>query len=136
VSLWNWFTNIRQNTKLFCQLGRANSLSEIVYGLQSCEGKLQHLGIKAPKKSTLAYVNEHRPWELYQSVFFSLLDKTGLLASSMKRKFRFKNKQYSIDSTTIDLCLSMFEWARFRRARVQLNFISDWIMMVICLITE
>jgi len=65
----------------------------------------------------LAYVNDHRPWELYQSVFFSLLNKTRLLASSIKRKFRFKNKLYSIDSTTIDLCLSIFEWAGFRRAK-------------------
>lgn len=111
-SCWQQFVSM-----LFCQLGRANSLSEIVYGLQSCEGKLQHLGIQAPKKSTLAYVNEHRPWELYQSVFFSLLDKARLLASSKKRKFRFKNKLYSIDSTTIDLCLSMFEWAKFRRTK-------------------
>jgi hypothetical protein len=102
---------------LFCQLGKANSLSEIVYGLRTCEGKLQHLGIEAPKKSTLAYVNEHRPWQLYQSVFFSLLDKTRLLAATHKRKFRFKNKLYSMDSTIIDLCLSMYEWAKFRRTK-------------------
>jgi hypothetical protein len=111
-SCWQQFVSM-----LFCQLGRANSLSEIVYGLRACEGKLQHLGIEAPKKSTLAYVNEHRPWELYQSVFFSLLTKTRLLAATQKRKFRFKNKLYSMDSTTIDLCLSMYEWARFRRAK-------------------
>ncbi|MBU2226879.1 MAG: DUF4372 domain-containing protein [Proteobacteria bacterium] len=58
---------------LFCQLGRAHSLREIVNGLRSCEGKLKHLGITAPNRSTLSYANEHRPWELYRKVFFSLL---------------------------------------------------------------
>ena len=111
-SCWQQFVSM-----LFCQLGQARSLSEISNGLATCEGKLRHLGIKVPKKSTLAYANEHRPWELYQSVFFSLLSRTKSLASTMKRKFRFKAKLYSIDMTVIDLCLSMYEWAHFRRAK-------------------
>ena len=58
---------------LFCQLGQAQTLREICGGLASCEGKLRHLGIpQAPKRSTLAYANEHRPWVLYQSVFQGL----------------------------------------------------------------
>src|SRR5437870_13548394 len=61
---------------LFCQLGRAHTLREICGGLASYEGKLKHLGVaEAPKKSTLAYANEHRPWELYQTVFGQLLEK-------------------------------------------------------------
>lgn len=111
-SCWQQFVSM-----LFCQLGQACSLSEISNGLATCEGKLRHLGIKAPKKSTLAYANEHRPWELYQSVFFALLGRTRSLAATMKRKFRFKAKLYSIDMTVIDLCLSMYEWAHFRRAK-------------------
>jgi hypothetical protein len=111
-SCWQQFVSM-----LFCQLGRAQSLSEITNGLATCEGKLRHLGIAAPKKSTLAYVNEHRPWELYQSVFFALLGRTKALAATAKRKFRFKAKLYSIDMTVIDLCLSMYEWAHFRRAK-------------------
>jgi hypothetical protein len=47
---------------LFCQLGRAHSFREITGGLRRCEGKLTHLGITAPNRSTLAYANEHRPW--------------------------------------------------------------------------
>ena len=58
---------------LFCQLGRAHSLREICGGLRSCEGKLSHLGITAPNRSTLAYANEHRPWQLYRAVFHELL---------------------------------------------------------------
>jgi hypothetical protein len=72
----------------FSQLGSAHSLSEITNGLATCEGKLRHLGIKAPKKSTLAYANTHRPWELYHDVFFSMLEKTRVIASSVKRKIR------------------------------------------------
>jgi len=61
---------------LFCQMAQAKSLREIVQGLQSCEGKLRHLGVEQhPKRSTLSYANEHRPWELYRCVFYSLLSK-------------------------------------------------------------
>jgi hypothetical protein len=109
---WQQFVSM-----LFSQLGGAHSLSEITNGLATCEGKLRHLGIQAPKKSTLSYANTHRPWKLYQDVFFGLLEKTRIVASSLKRKFRFKNKLYSIDSTVIDLCLSMYEWAHFRRTK-------------------
>ncbi len=77
---------------LFCQLGQAHSLREICTGLASCLGKLRHLGITvAPKKSTLAYANEHRTWELFQKVFYQLLWRChGEFIG--KKKFRFKNK--------------------------------------------
>jgi hypothetical protein len=55
---------------LFCHLGGARSLREIVGGLAASEGKLKHLGVdRAPTRSTLAYANEHRPWQLYKSMF-------------------------------------------------------------------
>ena len=76
---------------LFCQLGRAHSLREICGGLRSSEGKLKHLGITAPARSTLAYANEHRPWQLYRAVFQELLTRCQPLAKG-RRKFRFKNK--------------------------------------------
>lgn len=111
---------------LFCQLGRAFSLREIIGGLRSCEGKLKHLGITAPSRSTLAYANEHRPWELYQKVFLQLLERCRMEVGAGK-KFRFKNKLISLDSTTIDLCLSAFDWARFRRAKgaIKIHLILD-----------
>ena len=121
-SSWSQFVSM-----LFCQLGRAHSLREISGGLRSCEGKLIHLGISAPSHSTLAYANEHRPWELYQMVFLKLF---ALCQSKMphgKSKFRFKNKLISMDSTIIDLCLSMYDWARFRRAKgaIKLHLLLD-----------
>jgi hypothetical protein len=111
---------------LFCQLGRAHSLREIVNGLRSCEGKLQHLGITAPNRSTLSYANEHRPWELYQRVFFNLFDVCQKQCQG-KKKFRFKNKLVSLDSTVIDLCLSMYDWAKFRQTKgaIKLHLILD-----------
>jgi len=118
---WSQFVSM-----LFCQLGRAYSLREITGGLRSCEGKLRHLGIKAPSHSTLAYANEHRPWELYQHVFLHLFERCRAQVTG-KRKFRFKNKLISMDSSTIDLCLGMFDWAKFRRTKgaIKLHLLLD-----------
>ena len=111
---------------LFCQLGRAHSLREIEGGLKSCEGKLAHLGIEAPARSSLSYANGHRPWELFEKVFHGLF---GIVAAKAvgKKKFRFKNKLVSLDSTVIDLCLSMYDWAKFRRTKgaVKLHLVLD-----------
>ena len=113
---------------LFCQLGHAQSLREITGGLAACEGKLRHLGVdEPPKRSTLAYANEHRPWELYQSVFYDLLEHCQRAAAGQKRKFRFKHKLLSIDSTIIGLSLSMFDWAQYKRSKgaVKLHLVLD-----------
>lgn len=120
-SSWGQFVSM-----LFCQLGRAHSLREICQGLSTCEGKLSHLGISAPNRSSLAYANEHRPWELYQKVFFSLLDRCRTQVP-LPKKFRFKNKLVSLDSTVIDLCVSLFDWAKYRRTKgaIKLHLILD-----------
>ena len=111
---------------LFCQLGRAHSLREICGGLRSSEGKLKHLGITAPHRSTLAYANEHRPWQLYRAVFQELLARCQPLGKG-RRKFRFKNPLMSLDSTVIDLCATLFDWAQFRRTKgaVKLHCLLD-----------
>jgi hypothetical protein len=105
---------------LFCQLAHADSLREICNGLACCVGKLVHLGIGvAPNKSSLSYANRQRPAKLYEELFYTVLgrfrEEQGL--GPRKRKFRFKNKLLSLDSTTISLCLEMFPWAKFRRAK-------------------
>ncbi|MDO8706254.1 MAG: IS4 family transposase [Sulfuricaulis sp.] len=121
LSSWSQFVAM-----LFCQLGRAHSLREIEGGLKSCEGKLQHLGIEAPARSSLAYANAHRPWQLYEKVFGQLYAQVSAKAAS-PRKFRFKNKLVSLDASTIDLCLSVFDWAKFRRTKgaVKLHLLLD-----------
>jgi hypothetical protein len=113
---------------LFCQLGRANSLREICGGLASCEGKLSHLGIRVPKRSTLAYANGHRPWELYEATFHRLLNRCRTLTVGRRRKpFRFKNPLLSLDASVIDLCATVFDWARFVRTKgaVKLHLLLD-----------
>ena len=105
---------------LFCQLAHADSLREICNGLRCTLGKLVHLGIRqAPNKSTLSYANGHRPAALYEDLFYAALahfqQQGGL--GCRKTKFRFKNKLLSLDSTTISLCLALFPWAEFRRAK-------------------
>jgi hypothetical protein len=121
-SCWGQFVAM-----LFCQVGQAKSLREICNGLMAIEGKLKHLGVSsAPNKSTLAYANGHRPWELYQSVFNQLLARCHQQANGSK-KFRFKNKLVSMDSSTIDLCASVFDWAKFKRAKgaVKVHLLLD-----------
>jgi len=118
---------------LFCQLGQARSLREICGGLAASEGKLKHLGLPAaPPRSTLAYANEHRPWELYRSVFYQLLEKCQSVARSQsgrgkRKKFRFKNKLMSLDATVIGLCASVFDWAQYQRTKgaVKLHLLLD-----------
>jgi len=121
-SCWSQFVSM-----LFCQLGRAHSLREISGGLRSCEGKLRHLGITAPSHSTLAYANEHRPWELYQQLFLRLFDRCRVQVQIGKKKFRFKNRLIGMDSSVIDLCLEMFDWAHFRRTKgaIKLHLLLD-----------
>jgi hypothetical protein len=111
---------------LFCQLGRAHSLREISGGLRSCEGKLKHLGITAPAHSTLAYANEHRSWELYQRVFLQLYQRCQIQFVG-KKKFRFKNRLLSLDSSIIDLSVTLFDWAKFRRTKgaIKLHLLLD-----------
>ncbi len=105
---------------LFCQLAHADSLREICNGLACCLGKLVHLGIqRKPSKSNLSYANAHRPAAIYEGLFWTMLERfraEGHLGSRQHR-FRFKNKLLSLDSTTISLCLELFPWAEFRRAK-------------------
>jgi hypothetical protein len=68
-SCWEQFVAM-----LFCQMAQAKSIREICGGLACFVGKMKHLGIKdAPKKSTLSYANAHRPWEMYEDLFYLML---------------------------------------------------------------
>jgi hypothetical protein len=112
---------------LFCQLGQAHSLREICGGLASCLGKLKHLGIdQAPCRSTLSYANEKRSFRLYEAVFYQLLEKVRMIAPGTK-KFRFKNKLFSLDATLVELCVSLFNWATYRQTKgaVKLHLLLD-----------
>jgi Transposase DDE domain/Domain of unknown function (DUF4372) len=111
---------------LFCQLADAQSLREITGGLASCEGRLEQLGVSVPKRSTLAYANKHRPWELFRDVFYRTSERCRAELGH-KTKFRFKNRLLSIDSSVVTLCLKMFPWATYSRQKgaVKLHFTLD-----------
>lgn len=111
---------------LFCQLAQARSLREISDGLKSCEGKLKHLGLEnEPKRSTLSYANAHRPWQLFEQLFYDLLGQCQEISPS--KKFRFKNRLLTLDSTLVELCASMFDWAHWRQTKgaVKLHLLLD-----------
>ena len=123
----------------FCQLAQAKSLREIEEGLACCEGRLRHLGIEeSPARSTLSYANGVRPATLFEEVFYSVLGRCQ--AEAPRHGFRFKSKLLSLDSTVIELCASMFDWARFRRtkgaAKLHLLLDHDGCLPVFAHITE
>lgn len=109
-SSWNHYVSM-----LFGQVGGHDSLRGIEAGLATQGTSLYHMGVKPVHRSTLAYANEHRPHELFKTLFFQMLSKCQLIAP--KHKFRFKNQVYSMDSSTIDLCLSLYDWAKFRTTK-------------------
>ena len=120
-SCWSQFVAM-----MFCQLAQAKSLREIIDGLACCEGKLRHLGLKAsPKRSTLSYANGRRPWQLFEALFYSTLE--GAQATAPAKRLRFKNKLFSLDATVVELCLGMFDWAKYRQTKgaIKLHVLLD-----------
>jgi hypothetical protein len=114
---------------LFCQLGHAQSLREICGGLAATEGKLRHLGILAcPKTTTLSYANAHRPWQLYQSLFYKMLERCrGEALIQGRGKFRFKHKLLSLDASMVELCAESFDWAKYKQTKgaLKLHLVLD-----------
>ena len=109
-SSWNHFVAM-----LFGQMAGQDSLRGIEAGLATQSQSLYHLGVDPVHRSTLAYANAHRSHELFKSLFFWMLSKCQKVAP--RHKFRFKNDVYSMDATTIDLCLSLYDWAKFRTTK-------------------
>ncbi len=115
-------------TMVFCQFSKSNSLNEVCNGMRSATGDLNHLGlIKAMKRSSLAYNNQHRSWEVFRDMYFELYDH---FAPGLKkaRKILPKRKIYLLDSTVIDLCLEVFDWAHFRKKKgaIKLHTVLDF----------
>ena len=88
------------------QLSGRNSFRDIASNISAQTNKLYHLGISGVTRSSLARVNEQQPHTPYEALFGKLLSRCQALAP--KHGFRFKNKLYSLDASTIDLCLSVF----------------------------
>jgi len=114
---------------LFCQFANSQSVRDISNGLRSATGNLNHLGIKkAPSKSTVSYQNKRRDWELFRDYYYKLLRSLGQQAYRKRVKFRIKSKIFLLDSTTISLCLSLFDWAKYKTAKgaIKLHTLLDY----------
>jgi hypothetical protein len=114
---------------LFCQFAKSQSLRDISNGLRSATGNLNHLGIKvAPSKSTLGYQNKQRDSDLFKDFYFKMLDQLGQQAGFKKVKFKIKSKIFLLDSTTISLCLSLFDWAKYKTAKgaIKMHTLLDY----------
>ena len=94
------------------QISGRQSLRDIQSNLESQRHKLYHLGARPIARSTLARLNENQPAELYQSLFYQLLDRCKQQPG--QHKFRFKNPLYSLDASAIDLSMKLFPWAAHR----------------------
>jgi len=114
---------------LFCQFAKSQSVRDISNGLRSATGNLNHMGIdKAPSKSTISYQNKRRDWELFREYYYSLLGSLGQQAHLRRVKFKIKSKIFLLDSTTVSLCLSLFDWAKYKTAKgaIKMHTLLDY----------
>jgi len=110
LSRWSQFVAMS-----LAQLSGRSSLRDLVNNITAQIHKLYHLGITPVSRSSLARVNEQKPYTLYEALFGKLLSRCQ--STAPKHGFRFKNQLFSLDASTIDLCLSVFPWAKFRRTK-------------------
>jgi hypothetical protein len=125
INTWTHFVSM-----LFLHFAKANSLSETSNGLKVTSGDLNHLGIqkKVPCKSSLSYINEHRNWEFFRDYYMCLYRSLTNEGNFKQVKFKIKRKIYLLDSTTIILCLSLFNWAKYRTTKgaIKLHMLLDY----------
>lgn len=114
---------------LFSQFAKSQSVRDISNGMRSATGNLNHLGVqRAPSKSSISYQNKHRSYEIFRDYYFKLSEHLGQQANFKQIKFRIKSKIFLLDSTTISLCLSLFDWAKYKTAKgaIKLHTLLDY----------
>lgn len=114
---------------LFCQFAKSQSVRDISNGLRSATGNLNHLGVqRAPSKSTVSYQNKNRDWTLFREYYYQLLSSLGQQCGFKQHKFRIKSKIFLLDSSTISLCLSLFDWAKYKTSKgaVKMHTLLDY----------
>ena len=114
---------------LFCQFAKSQSVRDISNGLRSATGNLNHMGVEhAPSKSNLSYQNKKRDWTLFRDYYYRLYEHLGQQAKFKQVKFRIKSKIFLLDSSTISLCLSLFDWAKYKTAKgaIKLHTLLDY----------
>jgi hypothetical protein len=121
---WSHLTSM-----LFCHFAKSQSLRDISNGLRSATGDLNHLGnVHPPTKSNLSYQNKHRNWELFRDYYYALQKQLGQQQGFKQVKFRIKSKIFLLDASTISLCLSLFDWAKYKtkKGAVKLHTLLDF----------
>lgn len=110
---------------LTLQVTGRSSIRDVVENFKVQTSKLYHMGIRVLSRSSFSRINNEQPWELYRDLFYLILKRCQPLSS--KHGFRFHNKLYSMDASTIDVCLSVFPWAKFRakKGAVKLHAVLD-----------
>jgi putative transposase len=110
---------------MFAQITGRSSLRDLTDQFQFQNRRLYHLGASIVRRSTLADANHKRPAEFFQALFEYQYGKCTAFAP--RKRFRFKNKLYSFDASVVDLCLSLFPWAKFRTTKggIKLHALLD-----------
>lgn len=112
---WSQFISM-----MFCQFSGCDSVRDISNGLNSANGNLNHLGIcRAPSKSTVAYQNAKRSSTVFRRIFYALVAYFGQQAVWQRTRFRFRMPIKLLDSSTITLTMSLYEWAHYTTKKVQ-----------------
>ncbi len=109
-SRWNQFVAL-----LTAQLTGRNSLRDITDNIAAQGGKLYHLGVRPFSRATLARANETQPHQMYEALFQRLL--TRCQSCAPRKRFTFRQKLYLLDASMIDLTLSLFPWAKYRKEK-------------------
>lgn len=110
ASRWSQFV-----VMMMGQISDRRSLRDMISNITAQAHRLYHLGSTALARTTLSRINNDKPYQLYEALFDKLLQRCQSHVPG--HKFRFKNALYSLDATTIDLCLSVFPWADFRTTK-------------------
>ena len=101
-------------TMMFGQLSNRENLRDLIVALEAHAGKVYHLGIgKSVTRSNLSKANEQRDYRIFEEFAYNMIEEAR--RRRIDRIFEVEGHVYAFDSTTIDLCLSVFEWAKFRR---------------------
>lgn len=110
LTTWNQFVAL-----LYAQVTGKDSLREIETGLSVHNNIWYHLGVKSVARSSLSDANAKRDYRIYEKLFYSLLENCREITP--ERKFKFKNPLYSFDASIVNLCLSLFDWAKYRATK-------------------
>ena len=123
-STWSQFISM-----MFCQFSGCDSVRDISNGLNSANGNLNHLSIShAPSKSTVAYQNAHRDSGVFREIFYEMYRYFGQQAQWERGKFRFKMPIKLLDSSTVTLTMSLYEWAHYttKKGAVKMHTLLDY----------